>query len=240
MASADDPAETPGGVASDGFFPGAPPRPTPPRAKRLRVEDEARAVFAPDLPDEILRLIFSRVAVDPRGACPPCSPRARCAAPGAEPRPPPRCGATSRSSGGGSARTRAAKTTPRMHPPPTAHFVWVWRARPRRPRRTRAAVGSARWPPRARSAFRSTAFATCGGTSGGEPRRGREERTDARAERRQGFRDTSRATTPFSTTTRITRARGRTVKAVNKAVNKAVTPRLGFISSRRSGVTRRS
>lgn len=70
MASADDPAETPGGVASDGFFPGAPPRPTPPRAKRLRVEDEARAVFAPDLPDEILRLIFSRVAVDPRGGMP--------------------------------------------------------------------------------------------------------------------------------------------------------------------------
>ena len=176
MASTDDPAEMSAGAVNDGISPGGSPRPTPPRAKRRRVEDEEgepvmsaeeeaymrsltqemlrnpqmqemlypyfpetmrnpesfemlltdptykpvwkeigvptlKALFeshlAPDLPDEILHLIFSHAALDPRGACPPCSPRAACAAPGAEPRPAPRCGATSRSGGGGSARIPA-------------------------------------------------------------------------------------------------------------------------------------
>jgi hypothetical protein len=136
MASADDPAEMSAGAVNDGISPGGSPRPTPPRAKRRRVEDEEgepvmsaeeeayfrglmqemlrkpqmqemlypyfpetmrnpesfemlltdptykpvwkeigvptlKAFFeshsAPDLPDEILHLIFSRAALDPRG-----------------------------------------------------------------------------------------------------------------------------------------------------------------------------
>ena len=70
MASADDPTGTFGRAADDEISPGASPRPTPPSAKRRRVEDEARAVFAPELPDEILHLIFSRVALEPRGGMP--------------------------------------------------------------------------------------------------------------------------------------------------------------------------
>ena len=72
MAPADDPTGTFGGAADDEVSPGASPRPTPPSAKRRRVEDEARktAVFAPELPDEILHLIFSRVALEPRGGMP--------------------------------------------------------------------------------------------------------------------------------------------------------------------------
>ena len=139
MASADDPAEMSAGAVNDGISPGGAPRPTPPRAKRRRVEDEEgepvmsaeeeayfrglmqemlrkpqmqemlypyfpetmrnpesfemlltdptykpvwkeigvptlKAFFeshsAPDLPDEILHLIFSRAALDPRGGMP--------------------------------------------------------------------------------------------------------------------------------------------------------------------------
>ena len=70
MPSAHDPAATWGGSVNDGISPGGSPQPNPPRAKRRRVEDEARVVFAPHLPDEILHLIFSRVAVDPRGGMP--------------------------------------------------------------------------------------------------------------------------------------------------------------------------
>ena len=70
MASADDPTGTFGRAADDEVSPGASSRPTPPSAKRRRVEDEARAVFAPELPDEILHLIFSRVALEPRGGMP--------------------------------------------------------------------------------------------------------------------------------------------------------------------------
>ena len=70
MAPADDPAGSFGGAADDEFSPGASPRPTPPSAKRRRVEEEARAVFAPELPDEILHLIFSRLALEPRGGMP--------------------------------------------------------------------------------------------------------------------------------------------------------------------------
>ena len=139
MASADDPAEMSAGAVNDGISPGGSPRPTPPRAKRRRVEDEEgepvmsaeeeaymrsltqemlhnpqmqemlypyfpetmrnpgsfetlltdptyepvwkeigvptlKAFFearsAPDLPDEILHLIFSHAALDPRGGMP--------------------------------------------------------------------------------------------------------------------------------------------------------------------------
>ena len=40
MASTDDPAEMSAGAVNDGISPGGSPRPTPPRAKRRRVEDE--------------------------------------------------------------------------------------------------------------------------------------------------------------------------------------------------------
>jgi len=139
MASADDPAEMSAGAVNDGISPGGSPRPTPPRAKRRRVEDEEgepvmsaeeeayirglmqemlrkpqmqemlypyfpetmrnpesfemlltdptykpvwkeigvptlKAFFeshsAPHLPDEILHLIFSHAALDPRGGMP--------------------------------------------------------------------------------------------------------------------------------------------------------------------------
>ena len=139
MASTDDPAEMSAGAVNDGISPGGSPRPTPPRAKRRRVEDEEgepvmsaeeeaymrsltqemlhnpqmqemlypyfpetmrnpesfemlltdptykpvwkeigvptlKALFeshlAPDLPDEILHLIFSHAALDPRGGMP--------------------------------------------------------------------------------------------------------------------------------------------------------------------------